>query len=139
MKWIKLATNLFEDDKLLLLEQLDRGPMLQLLWVKLLCLVGKQEGNGVLQINDTMPYTPKMLATVLRVDLPLVKQGLELFTRFGMLTHRDGVYSVTNWERHQSVTAYENKLRYDREYHTRKSPRKKEKASSFLELTEEEL
>lgn len=137
MKWIKLATSLFEDDKLLLLEQMDHGPMLQLLWVKLLCLAGKHCPEGQLLLTADMPYTPQMLATVLRMEKRFVERALQLFCSFGMLTLRDGIYSVTNWNRHQSMTAYERKLSYDRDYRRKES--KKQKASSFLELAQEEL
>ena len=119
MKWIKLSTSLFEDDKLLLLEQMEDGQMLQLLWVKILCLAGKHCQSGKLMLTADMPYTSQMLSTVLRMEKGLIDRGLELLCAFGMLTFRDGFYTITNWNRHQSMTAYERKLSYDRDYQAR--------------------
>lgn len=137
LKWIKVSTSLFENSKLLLLEQQEDGCLLQLLWVKLLCLAGKHCPEGTLLLTVDKPYTPAMLATVLRLDKALVARGLELFCTFGMLQYRDGAYSITNWNRYQSAAAYENKLRYDREYRARKREAKKEKPGSFLDLVKE--
>ena len=136
MKWIKLSTALFEDDKMLLLGQLNHGRDLQLLWVKLLCLAGKQGKGGVFVLKEGVPYTPKMFADVFRMEESLVKKGLKVFSQYGMLELRDGVWTVTNWNRHQSMSAYEKKLNYDRSYRRRKE---EDKNCSFLELAKEAL
>jgi len=135
MKWIKLSTALFEDDKMLLLEGHEDGQALQLLWVKLLCLAGKQGKEGVFLLKEGVPYTSKMLAEIFRMEEPVVKRGLRLFCQFGMLHRQEGAWVITNWSRHQNMTAYEKKLNYDREYKRR---RKSEQSSSFLELAMEE-
>lgn len=120
MKWIKLSTALFEDEKMLLLEQLENGQTLQLLWVKLLCLAGKQGREGKILLTEDVPYTPQMLSTILRLEQPLLERGLELLQRFGMVGLENGIITITNWTRYQSMTAYEKKLSYDREYHQRR-------------------
>lgn len=135
MKWIKLSTALFEDDKILLLEQQERGPELQLLWVKLLCLAGRQGKEGVFLLKEGMPFTVKMLANILRTEENLVRTGLKIFCQFGMMHRREGALAITNWSRYQSLSAYEKKLSYDREYRRRKQ----KKGSSFLELPLEEI
>lgn len=116
MKWIKLSSGLFEDDKLILLEQHRDGQLLQLLWIKLLCLAGKQGRGGVFLLREGIPYTPAMLSTVFRMEPELVERGLEVFRQFGMVEDREGAIAITNWNRHQSLSAYEKKLNYDREY-----------------------
>ena len=137
MKWIKLASTLFEDEKMLLLEQLKNGRDLQLLWVKLLCLAGKQGREGVLVLQEGVPYTPRMLSEILRLDESLVKKGLKAFSQFGMLTKKEGAWAITNWARYQSLTAYEKKLAYDRDYSSKH--RKPQPKNTFLDLAKEEL
>lgn len=137
MKWIKLASTLFEDEKMLLLEQLNNGRDLQLLWVKLLCLAGKQGREGVLLLKEGVPYTPRMLSEILRMDDALVKKGLKAFAQFGMITKKEGAWAITNWSRYQSLTAYEKKLAYDRDYSSNR--RKTQQKNTFLDLAKEEL
>ena len=120
MKWIKLSTALFEDEKMLLLEQQENGHALQLLWVKLLCLAGKQGREGKIFLTEGIPYTPHMLATILRLEQPLLERGLEALRRFGMVGLENGTITITNWSRYQSMTAQEKKRAYDREYQQRR-------------------
>lgn len=135
MKWIKLSTDLFEDDKILLLEQLDGGRELQLLWVKLLCLAGKQGQEGVFQLRKGVPFTSRMLAEILRMEEGLVRKGLRIFCQFGMLHRQDNAWAITNWSRHQSMTVYEKKRAYDRDYHRRKN----EEKNLFLDFSKVDL
>ena len=100
--------------------------MLQLLWVKLLCLAGKQGKGGVFLLKEGVPYTPRMLSVILRMAPDLVERGLDLFREYGMVEDRQGAIAITNWNTHQSMTAYEKKLAYDREY------RRKEKEQTAL-------
>lgn len=39
-KWIKLATDIFTDDKIMLISALPKGDSIILIWIKLLCLAG---------------------------------------------------------------------------------------------------
>ena len=138
MKWIKLSTALFEDDKLLIIEQMEDGILVQLLWVKLLCLAGKHCRDGRLLMTEGRPYTPTMLATLLRMDKKLVRRGLDTLCAFGMLTLQEGAYVIKNWDRHQSMDAYLRKRNYDREYRSRqRAQNRKQETSSFLELVQE--
>ena len=39
IKWIKIATNIFDDEKLLLIETMPEADAIIVIWFKLLCIV----------------------------------------------------------------------------------------------------
>ena len=45
VKWIKITTGIFDDDKILLIESLPEADSIIVIWFKLLCLAGKQNNN----------------------------------------------------------------------------------------------
>ena len=66
IKWIKIVTDIFDDEKMLLIETLPEADSIIVIWFKLLCLAGKQNNSGVFTLNGKIPYTEKMLATIFR-------------------------------------------------------------------------
>jgi predicted phage replisome organizer len=85
-------------------------------WFKLLCLAGKQNNSGVFMLNDRIAYTDKMLATIFRMKESTVSMALQTFEQFGMIEMIDGVITIPNWGKHQSVDQLENKKEYMRTY-----------------------
>lgn len=116
MKWIKIVTDIFDDEKILLIESIPEADSLIVIWFKLLCLAGKQNNHGVLMINDRIPYTDKMLATIFRRKETTVQLALKTFQEFGMIEVVDGTITIPNWGKHQSLDALERKTEYMREY-----------------------
>lgn len=107
VKWIKVTTDLFDDEKILLIENMPKGDALLVIWLKLLCLAGKQNNGGAFMISEEVPYTVEMLATIFRRPVGIVRQALETFKTFGMITQENGVIRITNWEKHQNITGLE--------------------------------
>ena len=66
VKWIKITTDIFDDEKILLIESLPEADSIIVIWFKLLCLAGKMNNSGVFVMNNRLPYTDKMLATIFR-------------------------------------------------------------------------
>ena len=66
VKWIKIVTDIFDDEKILLIESMPESDGIIVIWFKLLCLAGKQNNNGILMLNDKLPYTDEMLAHAAR-------------------------------------------------------------------------
>ena len=115
VKWIKITTDIFDDEKILLIESLPDAYAIITVWLKLLCLAGKQNNSGVF-IMGQMPYTDKMLATIFRMKESTVTMALQTFEQFGMVEIVDGVITIPNWNKHQSLDAYEKKKERDRLY-----------------------
>lgn len=130
VKWIKITTDIFEDDKIMLIESMPKGDAMLVIWFKLLCLAGKQNNSGVFTIGDKIPYTTKMLSTAFRRKEAIVKQALEVFIRFGMVQMVDDVITIPNWGKHQSLDRLEKKNKYMRGY--MKDYRKKQKEKARL-------
>ena len=115
VKWIKITTDIFDDEKILLIESLPDAYAIITVWFKLLCLAGKQNNSGVFMMGH-IPYTDKMLATIFRMKESSVTMALQTFEQFGMIEIVDGVITIPNWNKHQSLDAYEKKKERDRLY-----------------------
>ncbi len=115
VKWIKITTDIFDDEKILLIESLPDAYAIITVWFKLLCLAGKQNNSGVF-LMGRIPYTDKMLATIFRMKETTVTMALQTFEQFGMIEIVDGVITIPNWNKHQSLDSYEKKKERDRLY-----------------------
>lgn len=107
VKWIKITTDIFDDEKILLIESMPDADAVIVIWFKLLCLAGKQNNSGVFTMNDKIAYTDEMLATIFRRSLNTVRMALDVFENFGMIDRIDGVITIPNWEKHQNIDALE--------------------------------
>ena len=67
-------------------------------------------------LNDSIPYTDEMLATIFRRKVTTVKMALKTFERFGMIARIDGAVTIPKWGKHQSLDQLENRQEYMREY-----------------------
>jgi predicted phage replisome organizer len=114
LKWIKLTTDIFDDEKILMIESLPSADTLIVIWFKLLTLAGKSNNNGVFMMNNRVPYTEDMLAAIFRRDLNSVKLALGTFEQFGMIEIIGDTITIPNWDKHQSLDAYEKKKERDR-------------------------
>ena len=114
VKWIKITTDIFDDEKILLIEGLPSSDEIIVIWFKLLILAGKQNNNGVFLMNERIPYTDEMLATIFRRDINIVRLALKTFEQFGMLELVDNVITIPNWNKHQQLDSYEKKKQQDR-------------------------
>ena len=103
VRWIKIVTNIFDDEKMLLIESLPDSDSIIVCWFKLLCLAGKQNNSGVLMLNDRIAYTDEMLATVFRRPVQTVRLALTTFEQFGMVEIINGAITIPNWGKHQNI------------------------------------
>lgn len=116
VKWIKITTDVFDDEKILLIESLPEADSIIVIWFKLLCLAGKQNNSGVFLMGDKIAYTDKMLATIFRRKESTVRLALQTFEQFGMIEIIDGVITIPNWGKHQNLDQMENRKEFMRNY-----------------------
>ena len=116
VKWIKITTDIFDDEKILLIESLPDANSIIVVWFKLLCLAGKQNNSGVFMMSNKIAYTDKMLATIFRMKETTVQLALQTFEQFGMVEIIDGVITIPNWGKHQNLDQLESKKQYMRNY-----------------------
>ena len=116
VKWIKVCTDIFDDEKILMIESLPYADTIIVIWFKLLTFAGKQNNDGVFIMNNRIAYTEEMLATIFRRDVNVVRLALKTFEQFGMIEIVDNVVTIPNWNKHQTLDAYEKKKERDRIY-----------------------
>ena len=115
VRWIKITTDIFDDEKIQLIESMPEGDTLIVIWFKLLVLAGKQNYSGVLALGDKVFYTEDMLTTVFRRKSTTVKLALTTFEQFGMIAFVDGAVTIPNWEKHQNIDGLEKIRKQTRE------------------------
>lgn len=110
--WIKIATSLFDDEKIKVIEAMPEGDTLILIWIKLLCLAGKKNARGCIFLTAGVPYTMETLARALDRKIEIVKAAIAVFVKYQMLEiASNGVIMLINWDKHQN----EDKLEMLRE------------------------
>lgn len=107
IKWIKITTDIFDDEKICLIDALPDHDAILVIWFKILALAGKHNRNGLLMMSDKVYYTDEMLATIFRRPLNTVRMALGVFEQFGMVEIIDGVITLPNWEKHQNIDGME--------------------------------
>ncbi|MHC2450296.1 putative phage replisome organizer/uncharacterized phage protein (TIGR02220 family) [Bacillus altitudinis] len=108
VKWVKLSTQMFDDEKIKLIEQMPESDTLLIIWVKLLAQAGKTNASGYIYLSENVPFTDEMLAHIFSRPLGIVRMALDTFRKFGMIEINDHNYiSICNWEKHQNLDALE--------------------------------
>ena len=107
IKWIKITTDIFDDEKICLIDAFPDHDAILVIWFKILALAGKHNRNGLLMMSDKVHYTDEMLATIFRRPLNTVRMALGIFEQFGMVEIIDGVITLPNWEKHQNIDGME--------------------------------
>lgn len=109
-------TDIFDDDKILLIESLPEADSIIVIWFKLLCLAGKQNNSGVFQINGRIPYTEEMFATIFRRKINTVRLALHTFEQYGMIEIINDTVTIPNWSKHQKLDQIERNREYMKNY-----------------------
>lgn len=103
IRWIKITTDLFDDEKILLIESMPKADSILVIWFKMLCLAGKQNNNGILAMSNGIAYTDEMLAKIFRRSINSVKLALKMFADFGMIEIVNDVITIPKWQKHQNI------------------------------------
>lgn len=128
VKWIKLSTQMFEDEKIRLIENMPEADQILIIWIRLLSQAGKTNSNGYIFLSENIPYTDEMLATIFNRPLGIVRMALEVFKGFGMIEVDENQFiSIANWEKHQNVDGLE-KIRAQTKKRVENHRKKKQKA-----------
>ncbi len=131
VKWIKLSTHMFEDEKIRLIEHMPEADTILIIWVKLLAQAGKTNATGFIYLNENIPYTDEMLATIFNRPIATVRLALRTFETFGMIEITDDHFiSIANWDKHQNLAGLE-KIREQ----TRKRVAKHREVKSISNVT----
>jgi len=103
VKWIKIVTDIFDDEKIKYIETLPNGDETIVIWFRLLCLCGKSNNNGLLMMTDKIAYTEDMLSSIFNRELKSVQLALSVFESLEMIERIDNKIYLLNWEKHQNA------------------------------------
>ena len=129
IKWIKITTDIFDDEKIRLIDALPEHDAILVIWFKILTLAGRQGGNGLLMMNNKVHYTDEMLAAIFNRPITTIRLALQTFEQFGMIEIINGIISLPNWEKHQNVDGMEKAKEQTR----KRVARYREKQKQLLE------
>lgn len=108
VQWIKLKTDMFSDEKIRLIEQMENGDSILIIWLKMLTHAGKINDDGMIYLNPGTPFSLDMLSVIYGRDKSLIQSALEVLKNFGMIdVSRDSGVCISNWEKHQNVEQLE--------------------------------
>lgn len=108
IKWIKLTTTMFDDEKLKLIDSMPERDTIFYIWIRLLTQAGKTNACGYIFLTENVPYTDEMLSTIFNRPINSVRLALQTLRSFGMIDILDNhLIKITNWEKHQNVEGME--------------------------------
>lgn len=137
VQWIKLKLDIFNDEKMKIIQAMPQGDTLLVIWLNLLVIAGKCNAEGLLLITDTLEYTPEMLASVMGRDLMIVNMALSTFERLGMIDYTDeGAICISNFAKHQNIEGLE-KIKEKKEQNRIRKQRQREREKNAIECKEE--
>lgn len=107
IKWIKITTTMFDDEKIDYIESLPEADTILIIWIKLLTLAGKCNAGGYVFLTESIPYTEEMLSHKMRRPTNTVKLALATLESLGMIERDMNGICIANWEKHQNVEGME--------------------------------
>jgi len=108
IKWIKITTDIFNDEKIKIIDTMPARDEILVIWFKLLALAGKSNQAGMLFMNDKIAYTPEMLSAVFNRELNTVNLALTTFQNFDMIeVVENQAISIMNWEKQKNTDGME--------------------------------
>ena len=107
IKWIKITTDIFDNQKIRQIEVLPDGDSIIVIWLKLLTLAGKINDNGQIYLTNEIPYTEEMLATAFNRNINTIRVALNTFEQFGMINRIDNILEISNWDKYQNIEGME--------------------------------
>lgn len=104
--WIKFSTRMFEDEKIKIILSMPNGLTIIFIWFRLLAQAGKVNDNGLIYLNEDVPYTNEMLSVVFERKVEEINEALIVMSSLKMINISDNnMIQICNWEKHQNVEA----------------------------------
>ena len=107
IKWIKITTDMFEDEKIDYISTLPDADSIIIIWVRLLAMAGKCNAGGYVFLTENIPYTEEMLANKFKKPVNTIKLAMATFQMLGMIEIIDGRIFIVNFEKHQNIDGME--------------------------------
>ena len=139
IKWIKLYTDVFQDDKLRIIDSLIDRDVIIVIWIKLLVQAGKDDKGGIICFDKDTPYTEEMLSKLFARSVKDIKKALKVLVKFKLIKiSKSGIITIVNWNKNQNVEAMERARELSKIRMRNKRMRDKEKHEKLKKSIENE-
>lgn len=123
--WIKIKTDMFDNEKIKLIERMPEGDMILIIWIKLLTYAGKANYNGYIMLSENIPMNIEEMAIIFNRPLEKVRYAIQILQRYKMLeVNEQEVVLISNWEKHQNIDGLQRvralNAKRNKEYRERK-------------------
>ena len=120
VKWIKLTTDMFEDEKISFIETLPEADSILVIWIRLLSMAGRLNCNGWIFLTEKIPFTEEFLAHKFRKPINVVRLAFKTLEQLEMIQVDEKGILICNWDKHQNIEGLEkireqNRLRKQRQ------------------------
>ena len=143
VNWIKIRTEMFNDEKIKLIETMPEADGILIIWIKILSLAGKINDGGLIYLSKTISYNEEMLSTLFNRKVSIIRLALETLSSFEMIeVFEGGKIAVLNWEKHQNIDGLEkireqNKLRQQKHRKKLNERQKTQKKLTAAKVTDD--
>lgn len=138
VKWIKIVVDVFDDEKMKLIEEMPNGDTIIVIWFKILCLAGRCNRGGILMLTDIIYYTDEMLAVIFRKKPSEVRHALKTFEELGMIEIVNDAITIPKWGEYQSEDKLAEKRARDAERQRRYRERQLEQHNALEDKSGEQ-
>lgn len=108
VKWIKITTNMFDDEKIKLIDAMPERDTIFYVWIRLLTQAGKTNAGGYIFLSENVPYTDEMLSTLFNRQINSIRLALKALNDFGMIEiNEKHLIKISNWGKHQNIEGME--------------------------------
>lgn len=141
IRWIKLRIDMFDDEKIKIIQSMPEGDAILVIWIRIIALAGKCNAGGLILVEDEFPYTDEMLSVIFGKPLATVRLALKTFEKFRMIESTEKGFYITNFDKHQNIEGMDkireqNRIRKQRERAKKKALGLETAASSIPLLSD---
>lgn len=135
ISWIKITTNICEDEKIRLFDSIEGLQDVGFyVWIRFLTQAGKVNDNGLIYLKPNIPYTKEMLARIFERPVDIIEKVIAVLVEFQMIEiYEDGIIKICNWEKYQNIEGMKKVREGTRERVQNCRERKKEKEKALEE------
>lgn len=105
IKWIKITTGMFDDEKIKIIEKMPDADALLVIWIKLICQAGRVNDGGYVYLADGFPYNEEDLSTVFNRPVNTIRLALKTFEKLKMIEITERGIFLINFEKNQNIEA----------------------------------
>lgn len=108
VKWIKLAIDMFDDEKIKIIDSMAERNLIHYVWIRLLVQAGKTNSKGDIFLNENIPYTKEILSIIFNRSIKDIELSLKVLSDLRMIEiDENNFINILNWEKHQNIEGME--------------------------------